>query len=106
MATNDLRPGQYKRIGRIAENNPERANRVAERMTTRSEREEKGKAIADKYSSSAKNKRQTQINDLASPMERGVKSTDYNSINFKNQDIDKFSTKFGNGEKPQAVKFP
>ena len=103
MATNDLRPGQYKRIGRIAENNPERANRVAERMTTRSEREEKGKAIADKYSSSAKVNRQK---DLTSSMERGVKSTDYNSINFKNQDIDKFSTKFGNGEKPQAVKFP
>lgn len=25
---------------------------------------------------------------------------DYNSINFKNKDVDKFSTKFGNGEDP------
>lgn len=103
MAKNDLRPGQYKRIGRIAENNPERANRVAERMTTRSEREEKGKAIADKYSSSVTDNR---ARGLASPMERGLKSTDYDSINFKNKDIDKMSTKFGNGEKPQAIKLP
>lgn len=42
----DLRPGQYKRIGRISESNPERAERVADRMNTRSSRKEKGKEIA------------------------------------------------------------
>jgi len=43
----ELRKGQYKRIGRIAERNPERAERVAERMNTRATREERGKAIAN-----------------------------------------------------------
>lgn len=42
----DLRKGQYKRLGRIAENNPERAERVAERMKTRASREERGKQVA------------------------------------------------------------
>ena len=51
MGKNDLRPGQYKRIGRIAEKNPDRAERVAARMTTRSERKDKGKEIASKYDS-------------------------------------------------------
>jgi hypothetical protein len=41
-----LRKGQYKRIGRIAENNPERAERVAERMNTRASRVSRGKDIA------------------------------------------------------------
>ena len=44
----DLRKGQYKRIGRIAETNPERAERVAERMKTRASRGERGKNIANK----------------------------------------------------------
>lgn len=42
----DLRKGQYKRLGRIAENNPERAERVADRMEKRASREERGKAVA------------------------------------------------------------
>jgi hypothetical protein len=41
-----LRKGQYKRIGRIAENNPERAERVASRMNERASRVERGKEIA------------------------------------------------------------
>jgi len=44
----DLRPGQYKRVGRIAEKNPERAEKVADRMKTRASREERGKNIANK----------------------------------------------------------
>jgi hypothetical protein len=39
----DLRPGQYKRIGRISEKNPERALAVSERMEKRASREERGK---------------------------------------------------------------
>jgi hypothetical protein len=57
MGQNDLRPGQYKRIGRIAEKNPDRAERVAARMTTRSERKDKGKAIADQYSTTSDKKK-------------------------------------------------
>lgn len=96
MATNDLRPGQYKRIGRIAENNPKRADRVAERMISRSEREKKGKAIANKYSSSNEVK---DIYPLDKQVYRGSKNRyvpeiDYNSINFKNKDIDALNSKF------------
>jgi hypothetical protein len=57
MGQNDLRPGQYKRIGRIAEKNPDRAERVAARMTTRSERKDRGKEIADQYSTTADKKK-------------------------------------------------
>ena len=42
----DLKPRQYKRLGRIAENNPERATRVAGRMEKRASREERGKVVA------------------------------------------------------------
>jgi len=42
----DLKPRQYKRLGRIQENNPERAARVAERMEKRASREERGKEVA------------------------------------------------------------
>lgn len=42
----DLKPRQYKRLGRIAENNPERAKRVAGRMEKRASREERGREIA------------------------------------------------------------
>lgn len=42
----DLRPGQLKRLGRISEKNPERAERVAERMDKRASRTERGKEIA------------------------------------------------------------
>jgi len=43
----ELRKGQYKRIGRISEKNPERAQRVADRMNTRASRVERGKEIAN-----------------------------------------------------------
>ena len=41
----DLRKGQYKRLGRIAETNPERAEKVANRMEKRASREERGKEV-------------------------------------------------------------
>ena len=44
----DLRPGQYKRVGRISEKNPERAIRVADRMEKRASREERGRNIVDR----------------------------------------------------------
>jgi len=49
----ELRPGQYKRIGRIAETNPERAKKVANRMEDRAENRKeslnKRKAQADEF---------------------------------------------------------
>jgi len=42
-----LRKGQYKRLGRIAERNPERAEKVAERMKKRDSRLQRGKEIAN-----------------------------------------------------------
>ena len=45
-AQDGLRTGQYRRLGRIAERNPERAGRVAERMNTRDSRVSRGKDIA------------------------------------------------------------
>jgi hypothetical protein len=42
-----LRKGQYRRLGRIAENNPERAERVAERMNMRASRVKRGEKIAN-----------------------------------------------------------
>lgn len=92
MASEDLKPRQYRRIGRIAENNPERAERVAERMTTKSERAQKGKEIADKYSSSNKVP-QAQYERLRS--NKSTEESYYNDINFRNKDIDKFRGKFG-----------
>lgn len=93
MASEDLKPRQYRRVGRIAENNPERAERVAERMTTKSERAQKGKEIADKYSSSNYNEKyQAKLERMKS----GASSvSDYDAINFKNKDVDKFKGKFG-----------
>jgi hypothetical protein len=46
-AQNGLRTGQYKRLGRIDEKNPARAERVAERMNTRASRVDRGKGIAN-----------------------------------------------------------
>lgn len=91
MASEDLKPRQYRRVGRIAENNPERAERVAERMTTKSERAQKGKEIADKYSSSNK------VPQYQYERMKNAKSSaaDYDAINFKNKDVDKFKGKFG-----------
>jgi hypothetical protein len=45
-AEDGLRTGQYKRLGRIAEKNPERAEKVAGRMTRKADRIERGKDIA------------------------------------------------------------
>jgi hypothetical protein len=48
LGTGDgLRTGQYKRLGRIDEKNPARAERVAERMNTRASRVDRGKGIAN-----------------------------------------------------------
>jgi hypothetical protein len=44
-ATPSLRKGQYKRLGRISDKNPERAERVANRMIERDTRLERGKAF-------------------------------------------------------------
>ena len=102
MANEDLKPRQNRRVGRIAENNPERAERVAERLVTKSEREETGKKIADKYSSSS-NKPQQKAEQLESlrkgnsqQKEAALKySKDaYDAINFKNKDVDKFKGYF------------
>lgn len=40
-----LRKGQYKRLGRIAAKNPDRAGRVADRMIERDTRLSRGKAF-------------------------------------------------------------
>ena len=45
-AQDGLRTGQYKRLGRIDEKNPARAERVADRMNTRATRVSRGKDIA------------------------------------------------------------
>jgi hypothetical protein len=46
-AQEGLRTGQYKRLGRIDEKNPERAERVADRMNTRATRVSRGKNVAN-----------------------------------------------------------
>ena len=45
-AQDGLRTGQYKRLGRIDEKNPARAERVADRMNTRATRVSRGKDVA------------------------------------------------------------
>ena len=45
-AQDGLRTGQYKRLGRIDEKNPARAERVADRMNTRASRVSRGKNVA------------------------------------------------------------
>ena len=42
----ELRRGQYKRLGRIEEKNPVRAERVAERMNKRASRVDRGRDVA------------------------------------------------------------
>jgi hypothetical protein len=49
-----LKPRQYKRLGRIAESNPNRADKVADRMKTRASREERGRDIAKPVAAKAK----------------------------------------------------
>ena len=47
--TPTLRRGQYKRLGRLSAKNPDRAERVADRMIERDTRLERGKSfVADK----------------------------------------------------------
>jgi hypothetical protein len=49
VATPTLRRGQYKRLGRLAAKNPDRAERVSDRMIERDTRLERGKSfVADK----------------------------------------------------------
>jgi hypothetical protein len=48
-----LRRGQYKRLGRIAEKNPDRADKVADRMKERATRFERGKRVAQSSGSKA-----------------------------------------------------
>jgi len=48
-----LRKGQYKRLGRIAEKNPDRADKVADRMKERATRLERGKRVAQSSGSRA-----------------------------------------------------
>jgi hypothetical protein len=43
--TPTLRRGQYKRLGRLAAKNPDRAERVSDRMIERDTRLERGKAF-------------------------------------------------------------
>jgi len=50
-----LRRGQYKRLGRIAEKNPDRADKVADRMKERATRFERGKRVAQSSGSRASN---------------------------------------------------
>jgi hypothetical protein len=50
-----LRKGQYKRLGRIAEKNPDRADKVADRMKERATRLERGKRVAQSSGSRASN---------------------------------------------------
>ena len=50
-----LRRGQYKRLGRIAEKNPDRADKVADRMKERATRLERGKRVAQSSGSRASN---------------------------------------------------
>jgi hypothetical protein len=60
----NLRKGQYKRIGRISEKNPERAGRVAERMNTRASRVERGKEIANPSTMIANPSFQSRMNQM------------------------------------------
>ena len=46
-AQDGLRTGQYRRLGRIDEKNPARAERVADRMNTRATRVSRGKNVAN-----------------------------------------------------------
>jgi hypothetical protein len=46
-AQDGLRTGQYKRLGRIDEKNPARAERVADRMKTKASRVERGMGVAN-----------------------------------------------------------
>ena len=50
-----LRRGQYKRLGRIAEKNPDRADKVSDRMKERATRLERGKRVAQSSGSRASN---------------------------------------------------
>ena len=50
-----LRKGQYKRLGRIAEKNPDIADKVADRMKERATRLERGKRVAQSSGSRASN---------------------------------------------------
>ena len=98
----DLKPRQYKRLGRIQENNPERAARVAERMEKRASREERGKEVAKASSRGmavgfakqisraeenprAREEARKKINEFAKQSERFIKRTE----NGKSSNLEK-----------------
>jgi hypothetical protein len=65
----NLKTRQYKRLGRIAEKNPERADRVAERMNNKASRVERGKDIA-----SPRRSLMMEMNNAADKRENKMKS--------------------------------
>jgi hypothetical protein len=65
----NLKTRQYKRLGRIAEKNPERADRVAERMNNKASRVERGKDIA-----SPRRSLMMELNNAADKRENKMKS--------------------------------
>jgi hypothetical protein len=87
----DLRPGQLRRLGRISENNPERAYRVADRMEKRASREDRGKEIAD----NAK-KTRTAKEGVAKAVGRMVERQDSNPA--RREAIKKMTTAEGKGK--------
>lgn len=69
-----LRKGQYKRLGRIAENNPDRADKVADRMKERATREQRGKRVAQSSGSRASYNPVTVLDKMKSKID-AVKDT-------------------------------
>jgi hypothetical protein len=65
----NLKTRQYKILGRIAEKNPERADRVAERMNNKASRVERGKDIA-----SPRRSLMMELNNAADKRENKMKS--------------------------------
>ena len=108
----NLRKGQYKRIGRISEKNPERAMRVAERMNTRASRVDRGKEIANPsiMSSNPINemRQERERYDLDRRMEKGdirmkLKDKETMKMGGKLKPVDK-TKKSGLAKLPTAVR--
>jgi hypothetical protein len=99
----ELRKGQYKRVGRISEKNPERAQRVADRMNTRASRVERGKEIANPSIMT-----QNPMYDLDRRMEKGdirmkLKDKETMKMGGKLKPVDK-TKKPGLAKLPTAVR--
>ena len=104
----ELRRGQYKRIGRIAENNPDRAERVAGRMTEKASRVSRGKEIAGD-SGIVKRGAKDLMNMLKSDpmMEARMEAKQYNlkkSLDRDKFDLDKSKFKLDESNKKQFPK--